>query len=60
MGGGTFKTPATLQSHQESRPHGLFAAGRRLSSRRQQQKKQGFVRQKSLVALAVGGLLMVV
>ena len=34
-GGGTFKTPATQQSHQVSRPHGLFAAGSRLSSRRQ-------------------------
>ena len=51
MGGGTFKTPATLQSHLESRPHGLFAAGRRLSSRSQRQQK-GFVKQKSLVVLA--------
>ena len=57
-GWGIFKTPATLQSHQESRPHGLFAAGRRLSSRRQQQKKQGFVRQKSLVVQADGLLLV--
>ena len=59
MGGGTFKTPATLQSHLESRPHGLFAAGRRLSSRSQRLQK-GFVKQKSLVVLAAAGLLVVV
>ena len=59
MGGGTFKTPATLQSHRESRPHGLFVAGRRLSSRSQRQKK-GFGKQKSLVVLAAAGLLVVV
>ena len=59
-GWGTFKTPATLQSHLESRPHGLFAAGRRLSSRSQRQQK-GFVKQKSLVVLAAAAeALMVV
>ena len=59
MGGGTFKTPATLQSHLESRPHGLFAAGRRLSSRSQRLQKR-FVKQKSLVVMAAAGLLVVV
>ena len=53
-----FKTPATQRSHQESRPHGLFAAGRRWLSRSQHQKKQGFAKQKSLVVLDVGLLLM--
>lgn len=60
VGGWTFKTLATRQSHQESHPLGWFAAGRRLSSRSQWQKKQGFVKQKSLVVLAAVGLLMVV
>ena len=60
MGGGTFKTPATLQSHLESRPHGLFAAGRRLSSRSQRLQKR-FVKQKSLVVMAAAAeALMVV
>ena len=55
VGGWTFKTLATRQSHQESHPLGWFAAGRRLSSRSQWQKKQGFVKQKNLVVLTVDG-----